>query len=308
MKLLRSLAEELLKPDADLPSLLRQARLISAVLGVSELDSWAKNELEGYSSESPVPEYRKVQTLLRATFFVPLRGFVEWHLPAYYFLPNEKDEELDRMIKEELSSESIELRNPVAELQRWIDASREEGFVGLALPGVPLEWVQGHLQRLGRLGPGVQIQILRRELALAAVEGLLNNVRNRLLELVLALREFDPDLFQDLDITSQPLGDENLRNAVNTIIWGGQNIVGVTQVQQRSEITIRAGELESLLLSLEELGFASDELEELKHVLENGQDGTLAKLLSWLRKPLERVGEAALLKGLDLLLQYLGAR
>lgn len=59
MDLIQSLQQDILKPDMDISSILRKAKVLASTLNNREIKVWADSELTGYRSDEELPEYRK---------------------------------------------------------------------------------------------------------------------------------------------------------------------------------------------------------------------------------------------------------
>jgi len=65
---------EALDKKTDATSLLRKARVIARKLKITELDSWAASELNGYDGDNRAPDYRKHECEVKARN--PYRGLI----------------------------------------------------------------------------------------------------------------------------------------------------------------------------------------------------------------------------------------
>lgn len=68
------LQQDVTQPDCDIVNVLRRAHLIAVKLGLAEFDSWITNELNGYSGQEVIPEYRKLRGVLKA--LNPYHGWI----------------------------------------------------------------------------------------------------------------------------------------------------------------------------------------------------------------------------------------
>ena len=68
------LQQELLKNECDLLSEMRKAHVIANKLHLSEFDAWITSELNGYTNNNAIPDYREVSGSLKA--WNPYHGWI----------------------------------------------------------------------------------------------------------------------------------------------------------------------------------------------------------------------------------------
>lgn len=68
------LQKEVTQSDCDIVSVLRRAHLIASKLDLKDFNHWIVNELNGYDSQTDVPDYRSVPGQLKA--FNPYHGWI----------------------------------------------------------------------------------------------------------------------------------------------------------------------------------------------------------------------------------------
>lgn len=92
------LQQDLFSDKCDLLNALRKAHIIAVKLKLSEFDKWISDELNGYTTEHCIPQYRKIRCSLKA--FNPYYGWI----PA--MIPNDDMETVicDRFIPNSISS------------------------------------------------------------------------------------------------------------------------------------------------------------------------------------------------------------
>ena len=127
------------------------------------------------------------------------------------------------------------------------------------------------------------------------IAGLVDTVRNRLLEFALELQG-------EIGDTNDPLEQitpESVEKAVTTIIYGGHNVFASNiagDVKQIGEYNVAQGDFASLARVLEEVGVPADELGALQNAIfedkKAGEEkGFGARTSEWLGKALTYVGK-----------------
>lgn len=104
------LQNEISSPKCDIVSVLRRAHVIASKLKLEEFDSWISCELNGYSKEAIVPDYRTVKGVIK--FFNPYHGWLPVIIP---------DNRIEKHFNESTLSDSIsELINLCERSNQWI--------------------------------------------------------------------------------------------------------------------------------------------------------------------------------------------
>lgn len=68
------LQNEITTQNCDIVNILRRAHVIAIKLGLADFDKWITDELNGYSDQNAIPDYRKVRGVLKA--FNPYNGWI----------------------------------------------------------------------------------------------------------------------------------------------------------------------------------------------------------------------------------------
>ena len=123
--------------------------------------------------------------------------------------------------------------------------------------------------------------------------GILDQIRNRLLDFLLELQQINPEVLESEDAI-RAVSSDKVQNIFQTIIYGGQNIVATgTEFTQKATQNVAAGDTQSLIDHLRSIGLDNDSLAELETAI--GQDGDrqqkkLGKnVKSWIGKMIAKV-------------------
>lgn len=111
--LVLELQRDSLNKDIDISDLLRKALVVSKKLGIAEIETWIRNELDGYytSSEETVPEYRNI------------RGEVKVHNPYHGWQSlNVGSTELENILS------TRKINQPVGELDSLVNDHKESSL------------------------------------------------------------------------------------------------------------------------------------------------------------------------------------
>ena len=196
--------------EKPLEQVLRKLVLLGGAVGSSELRSWASAELRGYVGESELPNYRRVNAPLQIDGMVP--GAVVRHQTISTM-------DLPDFVEDEIS-EVVPLRMGVRELRSMVDEHRDDHIVKLQPPGAALivRFMNGQDNVNG------SVSALYWSVSTIAIEGVLDQVRTRLAELIAELRSTTPG-GQTLPSAAQA------DNAVNLVVHGSGNHISIAQGQ-----------------------------------------------------------------------------
>lgn len=180
MNLIKDLQEDLLESKNDLPTILRKAKLLASNLRNEEMKIWVDHELNGYSNESQVPDYRRVH--------VENRGLFQ---NQYKIL------------------EDIPI--PILEIKKYFEDIDEEFIITQGVSSLESLLKSGDT-KFKNFWPPDLINILANEIYkdytcmdawksfdIAQVEQVLDSVRNRLLNFVIELQEMYPEISKSED-------------------------------------------------------------------------------------------------------------
>lgn len=205
--------------EKPLDTLLRKLILLGGNAGSPELRAWASMELRGYDKDDDLPAYRVVNAPLQIDGAVH-GGIVHHQSISSMDLPEFARDEINELVP---------LRMGVREIHSMIEHHRSDRIVKLQPPGAAL--LVGYMNH--ESGMNGHIDSLYWSVSTVALEGVLDQVRNRLAELIAELRSGTaPD--QSLPTPAQAA------NAVNLVIKGRGNRVSIAQASDGGVITSQA--------------------------------------------------------------------
>ena len=197
MTLLREIQSAAIDSTVDISTVLRKAKVLAARLRNSEFASWVDLELNGYG-EATLPPYR----ILQVYAFASIRDqFREWKAAPVMtsYLP----EDLKRWGGE------ARLKQPIIEIASI--SSRSDG------KHLIIQWPQELAVRYGAKGyNGFECVGAWQHIHPPALLGIVDTVRNRILEFVLRIEDENPDA-GEAPPNTQPVPAERLQPLVNNI-------------------------------------------------------------------------------------------
>lgn len=276
--------------ESSVTALLRMAKAIAIKLNLANVSEWIDNELNGYK-DTKVPDYRIVIGQLRAVH--PMHGLIEAPVA-------------DSKFEKRLST--VHIMSSIGEL---------ESISPKSVMTFPIPTQYAHALQSS------QPEFLRFSLVRIVGNTKLVNVgeqvRNRLLSWSLELEQqgiLGENLqFSQQDKSRAPMTTNNFNfngTVNNSGVMGSDN----HDFKQQNTLQVTAGDFEALRERLESLGFATEDVQELKTILDNEPvnaktEGVLPKVYAWLGKAGMRVLDAGLDKAAPLAIEaiskYLGS-
>lgn len=279
MNLLDDIRADLVNESADLSNTLRKARILASQINLPEFKEWLSLELNGYGNEDTLPEYRCFPATNLGMFSGSFGSSVKNMVIPTYNLPESVRE----------YAENLTICDGVGSLQgmlsRDLDAYQERW---------PQEAVMLARESVQLTGNMVLVDV-HRPIPRHTISGVLDNIKNKLLDFILAM--------QESDITPEDLDNRKVEPAVartifNTVNVYGNNAVIATGETINQEINlVRQGDVDSLLNHLREVGVDDNSLCELKEAVASEpstSDGNFGpKVRAWLGGMLEKASSKA---------------
>jgi hypothetical protein len=202
MSLLRDIQDAAIATDRPLASVLRKARVLAARLDNESLRRWVSHELNGYPLDTTLPAYRALrQVPVRGAFAGPFRQVNNMPIPPLAFPRELRDGELF----------TFSFDQPVAAYEEMLHA--DPGDFQAPWPADALVALRPSMGDMGCLTAW-------RVLARGEVVGVVEGVRNRLLEFVLELEQEAPEA-GEADPSELPVSAERITQIFHTTIYAG---------------------------------------------------------------------------------------
>ena len=267
MSLLETIRDGLISDSAQTANILRQARVLAHEYRSGELRDWVRFELDGYTDETKVPSYRQFHLPLLGTFHGPFQRRMSGVAITAMGLPEPAKE----------MAETLTIVDGVAALEAML-ASGESQFHRTHMPEIT-----SLLRETTQTTGGMVLFEAYQEIPRYLITGILDNVKNRLLEFVLDLqaRNVTPE-----GVNSGDVEPDEVRNAVSINIYGNNNTVAGGENIRIEVNPVGAGDLSSLVEHLRAYDVGDEDLRDLRNAIESepqtsgGQFGP--KVNSWI--------------------------
>jgi len=277
VKLIDEIIDELSSESGNLTDALLKTKVVLNSMGQGELVAWVNRELNGYSEDEELPEYRKVPAQVLANL-ASMTWTAQSHPIPIGHLEKHEQEQL----------QTAYMRQSLAVLQKYASSD------GALESPIPLE----ANQRLGEtLAKGVHIQRAWSEIQAASVVQILTEVRSRLLDFILGLKNElpdDPSRQEREAVDAMSLFNNSVLGDNATIVIGDKNKTQVINQHLVGNKDALAHELKKYNVHDDDIGElfeALDEDEERGVDHESKQFGESVKL--WMTGMLSKAVEAS---------------
>ena len=252
MVLLDEIRTDLVNSSANLSNTLRKAKILASEIGLPEFREWVDFELSGYTDKDKIPSYRKFHPTNYGTFSGSFGSMVRNVVLPTDVLPDP--------IKD--FAENLTLVEGVGTLEGML--AQESRF----LKKWPPEFVM-QAQEYIQISKEMELVDAHQPLQPYLISGILDNVKNRLLDFILGL--------QENNVTSESLENgtvdpEVTRNLFNIHINGNENIVTIGENVHQEINLVQKGDFNSLVSRLRELNVDSNDLDELEEAVSSEPD------------------------------------
>jgi hypothetical protein len=266
---------------ASLTDALLKTKVLLHKIGQKELVTWVTNELQGYPDKN-VPEYRIVSADVRG-----IVGNSGWQ-PAERPMPIQH---LSKEVQDNLTKSKCGLS--IHGMEQAVEKFRKKGG-GLQMDMPP----EANAMFLKPWSQGTQIFRVWSVINMIQVEATLTEVRSRLLDFLLELRDAVGEDTGEKDMVSMAETLDTGRmfeKAIfsgnnNTLVIGSGNVTSVTVTNTKDDI-------DGLVNAIQALGVTAPELEELKTAVLADEDKLTTPSVSqgetrnWFAKTLEKAGK-----------------
>jgi AbiTii len=276
--LLDDIIDALTNNESDLvDALLKTKRLLHAI-GKKELSEWVNHELNGYSEKSEVPAYRIVGAQVKANCNA-LTFTAEAHPIPIGHLPKDQQDALQK----------LPMRESLAVVQ---ELSTNESLRRT----IPME-ANGVLSR--GLAKGVHVNSAWCQVEPTQLKSILTQVRSRLLDFALELRELVPSSGSEQDLKQQAK-TADITGLFNNAVFGpGANIIIGDHNRQTVSSEVREGDFQSLAAVLSAVKVPAEEIKTLEAAIDKKGGDREGGVMRWLRGLGERAEKGTLSIGVD---------
>lgn len=281
----KALIDEVINLLSDEKNSLSTALLKTKVLlhqiGKKELADWVNNELNGYSDNASIPEYRLLQSQVLVNASNGAYEAAGHPIPLAHLTSDQKKE-----------LEIIKMTKSISVLEEMASDTENNFLIG----NIPMEANSFLGQSLAN---GFKIERAWCQTSSHNLKGIFTQVRSRLLDFILGLKESIGDATNEADVLNK-IDSIDAASIFSNKIYGDNNTILIgDHNSQNVRINIIKGDLESLSQNLIKAGVPIDEIEKLKVAIRNdeknhGQASFNGNTGKWLTNLLHSAAKGAL--------------
>ena len=201
---------EVVYSGVPISDILRRAKILASLLDNSEFKRWVNGELGGYNENDEIPDYRTLKAVNLGTYSGLLGQMIRNFPIPVSLLP-------DGVRK---VAEHTAVFQSVKEIETLAANVTQGRGVTLPWPPEAVMLARDHV----RLDGGSVLVEAWRPLTKGQMEGILDQVRNRLLDFLLELEQVDPEVMTS-ENAIRAVPRDTIQNIFITTILGGQNVV-----------------------------------------------------------------------------------
>lgn len=284
MSLLDDVQMAAVDANSDLGTLLRKCKVLAARLGSEPLENWLLWESNGYPPDVEVPDYRIWPLEVRGHFAGPFGyGLRNVSIPSVC-IPEEIREHYEKQY------ERFECRLSIASVEATVRES-DKGTVYISTGDLAVFLGNKVYQSQNCIQAWAEFSTMH------LVE-LLNAVRNRILDFVLAISKEAPTAGESVGNATTAIQPAKVTQIFHTTVYGGSaNLVG-TAHGSLITFNIATNDFASLADTLRQQGVSGDDIKELQDAVESdhkpidrGKFGP--KVSSWIAKMMQKAADGS---------------
>lgn len=280
--LLHQIQLESIDSSADLGSILRKCRLLAQRIQSEELKSWVTSELNGYDTSVAAPDYRIMsRPLVLGQYFGVLGAQLSNVVIPESAFPEEFREQLL----------PVHFHHGVNELQGLMSSAPDGKLFVTVSPEIYPFLVNESIRE------DFQLAQAKRLVPSSFILGILDTIRNRILNFTLELEEFSSSAGDPL-VDLKKSRPREVKQTFNTHILGAVSNLNQGGSHVSQNVSIHRGDIKAVAAKLTELGFSNAEVNEFSEALQTespDKDGIFGtKVSTLLGKAIQKAGAGAL--------------
>ncbi|WP_026451471.1 hypothetical protein [Aequorivita capsosiphonis] len=254
MELVQQIINDLIDDEKSLNSALLKTKVLASRIQNSELLTWVNSELSGYKKYEDLPDYRKnIFNDLKGNFLNGRMKYVNTQIPTVGL-----EEEFESQLR------TSEFMMSISSLEKLIK-SEKSSILTSPVRAEIAAIIEDNWQNMGN--PYLQIISVYKEMSKNSIVEIINNVRNKLLDFMLAIDGKFGDLATISDLKMKK--DEVKSIVNNTIIQGDGNVLNTgTKVQIKNSPKIKKNSKKDLTSELKKIGVEDEDIVELAEIID----------------------------------------
>ena len=284
MSLLDDISSDLVNESASLANTLRKAKILASQIGLAEFRQWVDLELSGYLGGDKAPDYRRFPATNLGTYSGPMGGGISNAVLPTFNLPDPVKQFAENLVFLEGVGALEALANQEATSHQ-------------------IKWPQEYVllsREATRMSGGMVLVDAHIKVPSYAVSGILDNVKNKLLDFILSLQE---NQVTPESLNTGAVDQDAVRNLFYVNIYGDHNMVASGEKVTQQTHDVREGDMDSLLGYLTQLNVSSDDIEAIRQAVAQEAPGVHRefgpKVKSWLGEMVAKAASRTWNVGID---------
>lgn len=278
MDLIEDILNTVVDASSDLGTLLRKCRILAARLSSQQLENWLIWESNGYPKNVPVPEYRVWSLEVKGNF----AGLYQASISHQPIPPALLPEDVRK------SYNNYEFRESITSVEYCLEQDKT-GIIYVSTQDLALTLSTKVLKQMNCLECWA-------EFSTSNLVALLNTVRNRLLEFLVAVQKEHLNIDKTDSKTLYSPNSDKITQIFHTTIYGGSANFVATANDSSTAFNIGLNDFESVRRVLENNGVSEEDIEELQSALAEDESpetpGSFGpKVSSWIASMMQKAAE-----------------
>lgn len=269
---LREVRDILSDPEIPLSGALLKAKVLASIVRARELRVYVDREMTGYPVDAHIPSYRQIPIDSVGTFINP---------PQFKPVENHRVPTSDLPEKLRAWAETYACADSIGAIEKLI-ATADQHMIWMPWPHENVAFIP--VVDIG--GFGFRCTDACRCFSTEKLQSILDNVRNRVLDIVLDLGEQFPEQ-QDSEQQLTDLPAAQVQTIINNHIHGDFATVAAGAAVQQSVLSVQQNDIDSLIRAVKQLGLPQPDQEALRSAIEEdareaGQKKLGSRVRQWL--------------------------
>lgn len=276
--MIEQIKKDILDDSKKLATILRKAKVLASTLLNKELSTWVDNELRGYlNTNDKIPDYRKMNAENYGSFSGPFgSGLNNFPIPIT-ILPDYAQK----------FAENCVFKEGVSEYESLLDGDSKVFHINWPPDLIAL------VQHDVTIYQNMSLYHAYQQISRGTVVGMLDMIRNNLLDFILDLEKNYPELIKS-DEGMKKIPNEKVTSIFQTHIYGGTNVITSGEnINQNIQLNVIPNDIESLKKYISSIGVPVSEVSELETAIKKDGKPTEKKVgknvAKWLGETLKKI-------------------
>ena len=279
--MIKNLIEDITFDKITLSQALTRAKIIAYKIDNSQFKEWLSSEINGYTDNHNLPQYRIISCDVFAEVFNPFRG--------QYTIPFDVSN-LENDLKTEVSFYKMYARQSIPTLEEGIKRDEGQDFGYEYLPVGLVQILKSMV-----VDGGSSITAVKRRIYLSEIKHIISTTKQKLLDTLLELNDVFPNLEDEYKNDTQ--NSEKAQTIITQNIYGDNTNSNIGIGENINQTIRNDPKIEKFISEIRDMGFEEKDITEIKKILsEKNKINIGKKIMTWIGK----MSNKAIEKGIEL--------